>query len=76
MGGVSHELERLKQAALYAETLGLKVNAGHGLNLANIEPILALHGLDTLNIGHSIIARALFVGLEAAVTEMLEIITT
>ena len=65
------ELQRLIKAAQYAHDLGLHVNAGHGLNLATIGSILKLPWLDTLNIGHSIIARALMVGLPAAVREML-----
>lgn len=65
------ELERLLAAADQAHGLGLKVNAGHSLALDNVEPILALPWLDTLNIGHSIVSRAVFVGLEAAVREML-----
>jgi pyridoxine 5-phosphate synthase len=48
------------------------VNAGHGINLENIYRILEIPHLDTLNIGHSIVSRAVFVGLKAAVEEMLE----
>jgi pyridoxine 5-phosphate synthase len=65
------ELKRLIQAAQHAHGLGLKVNAGHGLNLENIAPILTLPHLDTLNIGHSIVCDALFVGLHAATRAML-----
>jgi pyridoxine 5-phosphate synthase len=65
------ELKRLMQAAQHAHTLGLKVNAGHGLNLENVTPILALPHLDTLNIGHSIVCDALFVGLHDATRAML-----
>jgi len=65
------ELKRLIQAAQQAHQLGLKVNAGHGLNLENIAPILTLPHLDTLNIGHSIVCDALFVGLHAATRAML-----
>jgi pyridoxine 5-phosphate synthase len=65
------ELDRLVQAAEYAHGLGLQVNAGHGINMENIGCILAMPHLDTLNIGHSIVARAVFVGLDAAVREML-----
>jgi pyridoxine 5-phosphate synthase len=50
---------------------GLGINAGHGLNTANVAGILAVPHLDTLNIGHSIVARAVMVGLERAVREML-----
>ena len=66
------ELERLKQGAALAHDAGLKVNAGHGINLATIGGVLEIPHLDTLNIGHSIIARAVFAGLGSAVVEMLE----
>lgn len=66
------ELERLRSSAVRAHELGLKVNAGHGLNLENIGPLLDIPHLDTLNIGHSIVARSVFVGLKEAVREMLE----
>lgn len=67
----AHELGRLIAAARRARELGLCVNAGHGLNLANVKPILAIPELDTLNIGHSIISHAIFAGLENAVRDML-----
>ena len=66
------ELGRLVAAAQRAHDLGLRVNAGHGLNLDNVIPILSLPHLDTLNIGHSIVCHALFVGLENAVRQMLK----
>jgi pyridoxine 5-phosphate synthase len=66
------ELARLVQAAEYAYARGLQVNAGHGIHLQNIDSIMRIPHLDTLNIGHSIIARSVFVGLAAAVTEMRE----
>jgi len=65
------ELKRLIQAAQHAHGLGLKVNAGHGLNLDNIAPILTIPHLDTLNIGHSIVCDALFIGLHEATRAML-----
>lgn len=65
------ELKRLIEGARYAHAIGLKVNAGHGINLDNIKSILQIPFLDTLNIGHSIVARAVFVGIKAAVREML-----
>ncbi len=65
------ELQRLIEGARLAHRLGLKVNAGHGINLDNLHGILRIPHLDTLNIGHSIIARAVFVGLREAVAEML-----
>ncbi len=65
------ELKRLIDGARHAHSLGLGVNAGHGINLANIDSVLSMPHLDTLNIGHSIVARAVFCGLGAAVREML-----
>ena len=64
-------LKKLITGAQCAHSLGLQVNAGHGINLANIDSILKAPHLDTLNIGHSIIARAVFRGLENAVREMI-----
>lgn len=65
------ELERLIRAAHQAHQLGLKVNAGHGLNYRNLPALHRVPHLVELNIGHSIISRAVFVGLAAAVKEML-----
>lgn len=65
-----HELQRIQQAALHAHALGLQVNAGHGLNYHNVQPIVAIPNIAELNIGHAIIAEALFVGLEEAVKKM------
>jgi pyridoxine 5-phosphate synthase len=64
------EIERLKSSAVYAHDNSLQVNAGHGINLHNIAQILRIPYLDTLNIGHSIVSRAVFVGLGEAVNEM------
>ena len=64
------EFERIKQAVEYGDSIGLHVNAGHGLNYQNILPIAALPQIKELNIGHAIIARALFTGLQPAVLEM------
>lgn len=64
------ELARLMGAARFASAAGMQVNAGHGLNLSNVGPILALPDLVELNIGHSIVSRALIVGMEGAVREM------
>ena len=64
------ELEKLRQGAQLALDLGLRINAGHGLNYENTAAILALPGLEELNIGHSIISRAVSVGLHQAVAEM------
>ncbi|HEY8554828.1 MAG TPA: pyridoxine 5'-phosphate synthase [Burkholderiales bacterium] len=65
-----HELARIARAVEQGRGLGLKVNAGHGLNYHNVQPVAAIPGIAELNIGHAIIARAVFSGLEAAVREM------
>ena len=65
-----HELEKLITGIEYADRLGLKVNAGHGLHYHNVKPIAAIPQLIELNIGHSIIARAAFDGLDKAVRDM------
>jgi pyridoxine 5-phosphate synthase len=65
------EIRRLIAAAELAHKLGLRVNAGHGLNYQNTPGILVVPHLETLNTGHSIISRAVFVGLRQAVREML-----
>lgn len=64
------ELQRLLDGARLAHRLGLRVNAGHGINLDNLPGILRLPHLDTLNIGHSIVASAVMIGLETAVRAM------
>ena len=64
-------LRALKDGARLAHSLGLKVNAGHGINLRNVKPILQVPYLDTLNIGHSIVCDAVFSGLDRAVRDML-----
>jgi len=66
----STELERLRTGASLGASLGLEVHAGHGLNYHNVQPVAALRELTELNIGHALIAHALFVGLPAAVREM------
>jgi pyridoxine 5-phosphate synthase len=66
----AHELERIRSAAALGASLGLVVNAGHGLNYHNVEPIAAIREIVELNIGHAIIARAVFDGLPKAVREM------
>ncbi len=67
---VERELQRLQSAARLAVARGLRVNAGHGLNYRNTPAILGLAGLEELNIGHSIVSRAVIVGLDQAVREM------
>lgn len=64
------ELDRLIAGARHAHACGLRVNAGHGINLANLSGILEMPHLDTLNIGHSIVCRSVFAGLNEAVREM------
>jgi pyridoxine 5-phosphate synthase len=66
------ELDRLAQAAGLARKLGVRVNAGHGLNCRNVSSLRVVPHLEELNIGHSIVSRAVFVGLESAVKEMLK----
>ncbi len=66
----AEELERVRSAAALGASLGLVVNAGHGLNYHNVEPIAAIREIVELNIGHAIIARAVFDGLPRAVREM------
>jgi pyridoxine 5-phosphate synthase len=71
--GREHEVARLVFAAELAHRLGLKVNAGHGLNCANLPVLFRVPYLIELNIGHSIISRAVFTGVENAVKEMLAV---
>jgi pyridoxine 5-phosphate synthase len=70
------ELQRLHEACLTGHGMGLQINAGHGLHLGNVQDVARLPHMNELNIGHSIIARAIFVGLEVAVQEMKELILT
>lgn len=65
-----NEFERIRTAVAYGRSLGLTVNAGHGLTYHNVQPIAALPGIHELNIGHAIVAQALFVGWKEAVSEM------
>ena len=69
------ELGRLNQAIRHATSIGLGVNAGHGLNYTNIKKIASLGGIEEFNIGHSIISRALLVGLDRAVREMVALLS-
>jgi pyridoxine 5-phosphate synthase len=68
------ELDRIRRAVALGKDLGLQVNAGHGLDYHNVRAVAAIPGVRELNIGHSIIARALFVGLDTAVRDMKRII--
>lgn len=69
-GARSRELGKIRAAAGYAAGKGLQVNAGHGLNYHNVQPVAAIAELRELNIGHSIVARSVFVGIGQAVREM------
>ncbi|NOT14903.1 MAG: pyridoxine 5'-phosphate synthase [Methylotenera sp.] len=66
----AHELQRIKEAVAHGLSLGLVVNAGHGLHYHNVHEIASIEGIDELNIGHAIVAHALFVGWDNAVREM------
>lgn len=68
------ELGKIRAAATHGANIGLKVFAGHGLDVRNIVPILSLPEIEEFNIGHSIIARAIFLGLGTAVKEMADLI--
>jgi len=71
---VEKEYEKILEAAKLAQNIGLGLNAGHGLNYRNVKPIASIAGMQELNIGHSIVARAVLVGMERAVREMKELI--
>jgi len=68
---VETEYQRIVRAAEYGDSIGLQINAGHGLHYQNVKPIVRIPQLLELNIGHSIVAQALFVGLHKAVADML-----
>lgn len=68
------ELERLRRARDAGSEVGLIVNAGHGLNYDNVGPVAAMKGVRELNIGHSIVSRAVFVGLYNAIEEMIDLV--
>jgi len=67
------EVDRLRAAATLARSVGLAVHAGHGLTYENVTPVAAIEEIEELNIGHSIVARSILTGIEAAVREMAEI---
>ena len=71
----NEELENIKYAVDFSLNSGLIVNAGHGLHYKNVQEIVAINGIEELNIGHSIVAEALFKGWEKAIKEMKSIIT-
>jgi len=70
---VESEFQRIVTAAEYGDSIGLQVNAGHGLHYQNVQPIVRIPQLVELNIGHSIVAQALFTGLDMAVRDMLKL---
>jgi len=67
-------LKKIEEAAKYAKSLGLRINAGHGLNYYNIKPFLKIKEIEECSIGFAIIARSVFVGLDRAVRDMVELI--
>jgi pyridoxine 5-phosphate synthase len=67
---LAHELERIRAGARFGVSRGLKVNAGHGLHYQNVQAVAAIADIGELNIGHAIVAHALFAGFENAVREM------
>ena len=71
---IAAELDKLTQAAAQIRQAGLHLHAGHGLNYRNVQPVATLPEMEELNIGHSIVARAVMVGLQTAVREMRELI--
>ncbi|TWT90172.1 Pyridoxine 5'-phosphate synthase [Pseudobythopirellula maris] len=75
-GDPGEALARLAEAGELAQKLGLTLHAGHGLNYQNVGPVAAFPGMVDLNIGHSIIARAVMVGMERAVSDMKRLIDT
>jgi len=72
VGARKRELEILKKAVNFGVSLGLEVNAGHGLDYDNVCDVAAIDGMNELNIGHSIVSRAVFAGIRSAVEEMIE----
>ncbi|MFQ5651474.1 MAG: pyridoxine 5'-phosphate synthase [bacterium] len=74
LGAVMDELEKIRSMAIAAAKLGLGVSAGHGLDYHNVRDILEIDQIEELNIGHSIVAKAVMIGMERAVREMLQII--
>ncbi len=70
---VARELEKLRSASQQAVAFGLHVHMGHGLNYWNVRPIVRIAGVEELNIGHSIVSRAVLVGMERAVREMKQV---
>jgi pyridoxine 5-phosphate synthase len=71
---IQHQITRIQQAAKFAKSLGIKVHAGHGLHLKNVAPIACIDDITELNIGHAIVAHAIFAGWQNAIKEMKNLI--
>ena len=71
----ANELERIRKAAQFGKSIGLRVNAGHGLHEGNVMPVAAIAELSELNIGHAVVAEALFKGWQTAITDMKALMT-
>jgi pyridoxine 5-phosphate synthase len=71
---IDTQLDRLKKAAKFAGKLGLKINAGHGLSSGNLKPVAMIDEIEEFSIGHALISHAVFVGMERAVKEIIEIL--
>jgi len=71
---VQQELQRVRDGIAYGVSRGLRVNVGHGLNYTNVLPLAGMPQIDEFSIGHSIIARAVLVGMEAAVRDMVRLV--
>jgi pyridoxine 5-phosphate synthase len=74
-GERASELALIKESVRYALAQGLRVSAGHGLNYVNVRDVARIEGVEELNIGHSIISRSVFVGMQEAVREMVNLVT-
>lgn len=74
LGSTADEMEKLRSMAMASAKLGLGVSAGHGLNYHNVRELLDIEQIEELNIGHAIVAKAVMVGMERAVREMLQLI--
>jgi pyridoxine 5-phosphate synthase len=71
---VAEEVQRLRRAAALGHSLGLDIHAGHGLTYENVAAVAGIAEIEELNIGHSVVSRAVLIGMERAVREMKEVI--
>lgn len=71
---INAELQKIVRGSAAARDLGLRINAGHGLNYRNVIPVSKIEGMEELNIGHSIISRSIYTGIENAVKQMIDLI--